>query len=147
MTIKNRHSLCLKGLWRLSQIECGSEPARDEGLTSGVDVDGYSAFASRLTPTVVSRRVSRGYRALSPVLPGHTPRHRTVHRSGAYETPRRSAGQSVRGVSAGSTNPNARWFLSNGGMLPSSSQSLLCSIFCRVYFVLRSPPYRVQLPH
>ncbi|TBN41001.1 hypothetical protein EYC95_19245 [Pseudomonas sp. BGI-2] len=34
------------------QNQCGSEPARDEGITFNIFVDCYTAIASRLTPTL-----------------------------------------------------------------------------------------------
>jgi hypothetical protein len=36
---------------RIDTVNCGSEPAREDGLTFDIDIDCPTAFASRLAPT------------------------------------------------------------------------------------------------
>ena len=40
-----------------TENNCGSEPARDEAITLNINVDRYTAIASRLAPTVLLRDV------------------------------------------------------------------------------------------
>ncbi|MVV48773.1 hypothetical protein EJA72_11040 [Pseudomonas sp. PB120] len=41
-------------------VHCGSEPARDEGLTVNIKVECQIAIASRLAPTGISNSPSNG---------------------------------------------------------------------------------------